>query len=125
MDSKSLWKNCLDGVAAHVSPQHLATWFGPIKVVGGSADALELEVPNRFFLEWIREHYQPLIEEVLRKVSRKELGLVWRVNDDAPQAVPAPKKKEKEKEIPAGKAPKAASLNLSPKYTSGACGQGQ
>ena len=121
MDSKSLWKNCLDGVAAHVSPQHLATWFGPIKVVGGSADALELEVPNRFFLEWIREHYQPLIEDILRKVSKKELCLVWRVNDEAPHAAPAPKKrekeKEKEKESAAGKAPKPASLNLSPKYT--------
>lgn len=116
MDSKSIWKNCLDGVAAHVSPQHLATWFGPIKVVGGGADGLELEVPNRFFLEWIREHYQPLIEDVLRKVAKKELDVVWRINGEAPEAPSpsaAPRKKKEEK------APKAkpAGLNLSPKYT--------
>ena len=122
MDSKSLWKNCLDGVAAHVSPQHLATWFGPIKVIGQNTEALELEVPNRFFLEWIREHYQPLIEEVLRKVSHKELGVVWKVNEDGPQAPPSPakkkeKEKEKEKEPSTGKAPKTASLSLNPKYT--------
>ena len=30
-----------------------------IKVIGQNTEALELEVPNRFFLEWIREHYQP------------------------------------------------------------------
>ena len=121
MDSKSLWKNCLDGVAAHVSPQHLATWFGPIKVIGQNTEALELEVPNRFFLEWIREHYQPLIEEVLRQVSSKELGVVWRVNEEGPLSNSAPRKKEKEKEKEkepsTGKAPKTASLNLNPKYT--------
>lgn len=117
MDSKSLWKNCLDGVAAHVSPQHLATWFGPIRVIGQNSDSLELEVPNRFFLEWIREHYQPLIEEVLRKVSSKTLGVVWKINEEGPQAAPPPRKKEKEKEVPAVKAPKTASLSLNPKYT--------
>ncbi|HAO93250.1 MAG TPA: chromosomal replication initiator protein DnaA, partial [Deltaproteobacteria bacterium] len=82
MNSEVIWKNCLDGVVEHVSPQHFATWFRPIKVVGSSEGVLELEVPNRFFLEWIKEHYLPLIQEVMRRISKKDLSLSWRVSDE-------------------------------------------
>jgi chromosomal replication initiator protein len=75
---ENLWKSCLEGLAEHVSPQHYATWFRPIKVLGGS-DVIELEVPNRFFLEWIKEHYQLLILEVLRRISSKEMTLTWTI----------------------------------------------
>ncbi|MBE9528258.1 MAG: chromosomal replication initiator protein DnaA [Proteobacteria bacterium] len=76
---ENLWKSCLEGLAEHVSPQHFATWFRPIKVLGGSDDVIELEVPNRFFLEWIKEHYQLLILEVLRRISSKEMTLTWTI----------------------------------------------
>jgi chromosomal replication initiator protein len=76
---ENLWKSCLEGLAEHVSPQHYATWFRPIKVLGGSDDVIELEVPNRFFLEWIKEHYQLLILEVLRRISSKEMTLTWTI----------------------------------------------
>lgn len=112
MDSEAIWKNCLSTVSAHISPQHIATWFKPIKATGNGGNSLELEVPNRFFLEWIKEHYLPLIEEALRQVSRKDIAISWRIGDE-PAAAPAPKKKEKD----IGKAPKQAGLNLNPKYT--------
>ncbi|MBI5492342.1 MAG: chromosomal replication initiator protein DnaA [Deltaproteobacteria bacterium] len=111
MNSEAIWKNCLDGVATHVSPQHFATWFRPIKLVGGSDEGLELEVPTRFFLEWIKEHYLMLIHEVIRRESRKEISLVWKVCDE-PEA-PARKPSSKEGQ----KAQKPAGLNLSHKYT--------
>ncbi len=112
MNSEVIWKNCLDGVAAHVSPQHFATWFRPIKVIGGSDEGLELEVPNRFFLEWIKEHYLLLIQEVIRRVSRKDLSLLWRVSDESEAPVRKPSSKENQKAPP-----KPAGLNLNHKYT--------
>ena len=113
MDSEAIWKNCLSTVSAHVSPQHIATWFNPIKATGSVPNRLELEVPNRFFLEWIKDHYLPLIEEVLRKVSKKEIEISWKIGDEPAEPAAAPKKKEKD----AGKVPKQAGLNLNPKYT--------
>ncbi len=117
MNSEVIWKNCLDGVVEHVSPQHFATWFRPIKVVGTTESGLELEVPNRFFLEWIKEHYLPLIQEVMRRVSKKDLSLSWRVSDEMPElkatASPASSKKTSKET----KSVKPAGLNLSPKYT--------
>ncbi|MBI5453838.1 MAG: chromosomal replication initiator protein DnaA [Deltaproteobacteria bacterium] len=117
MNSEVIWKNCLDGVVEHVSPQHFATWFRPIKVVGTTESGLELEVPNRFFLEWIKEHYLPLIQEVMRRVSKKDLSLSWRVSDEMPElkATGSPASSKKTSKEP--KSIKPAGLNLSPKYT--------
>jgi chromosomal replication initiator protein len=85
VDTAFIWKNCLDGVVHHVSPQHFATWFRPIRVVGGDETTLELEVPNRFFLEWIKEHYLPLIQDMLRKGTHKEYALLWKVAKEVPK----------------------------------------
>ncbi|HHL40477.1 MAG TPA: chromosomal replication initiator protein DnaA [Deltaproteobacteria bacterium] len=80
--TETIWKNCLVDVGRHVSEQHFATWFRPIRVCGGGDGTLELEVPNRFFLEWIKEHYQPLILDVLRKVADRDLKVCWKIKDD-------------------------------------------
>ncbi|MBI5344211.1 MAG: chromosomal replication initiator protein DnaA [Deltaproteobacteria bacterium] len=117
MDCEALWKNCLDGVVEHVNPQHFSTWFKPIKVAGGGAEALELEVPNRFFLEWIKEHYLVLIQEILRKVSKKEIALRFRVAEEAPQGGII-SRKASSKDGGGSKALKSVPVtDLSPKYT--------
>ncbi|MBI4949799.1 MAG: chromosomal replication initiator protein DnaA [Deltaproteobacteria bacterium] len=117
MNSEVIWKNCLDGVVEHVSPQHFATWFRPIKVVGSSEGVLELEVPNRFFLEWIKEHYLPLIQEVMRRISKKDLSLSWRVSDEMAELKTLPAAPSSRKSSKEPKSIKPAGLNLSPKYT--------
>ncbi len=80
MDSTEIWEKCIDDVSKHISAQHLATWFKPIKVLGGSESTLELEVPNRFFMEWIKDHYALLIQDVLRKNNKKDFSLKWKVS---------------------------------------------
>ncbi len=49
-------------------------------MLGEEDSLIKLEVPNRFFLEWIKEHYQPLIEDVLRRVTKKNYTLEWNVS---------------------------------------------
>ncbi|HXI10941.1 MAG TPA: chromosomal replication initiator protein DnaA [Thermodesulfobacteriota bacterium] len=116
MNSEVIWTNCLDGVAGFVSPQHFATWFRPIKVIGGAEGALDLEVPNRFFLEWIKEHYLPLIQDVLRRVGKRDYKLNWRVSDEALSAAPAAAPRKSAKEA-ASKSQKSSGLSLNHKYT--------
>ncbi|MBI5642342.1 MAG: chromosomal replication initiator protein DnaA [Deltaproteobacteria bacterium] len=115
MNPEAVWKNTLESVVEHVSPQHFATWFRPIKVVGSSDEGLELEVPNRFFLEWIKEHYLRLILDVMGRISKKEIALLWRVSDEVSELKAATAKKSSKES--ASKAVKPAGLNLSPKYT--------
>jgi len=114
MDPQVVWKNCLDGISTHVSPQHFATWFRPIKAVGGDKDVIELEVPNRFFLEWIKEHYMTLITEVLRRASRREMSLEWKISDEK-RDLRAQKKGGHRPAVP--RVHKPAGLTLNPRYT--------
>src|SRR3989304_8170744 len=85
MDStiKGIWKNCLEEAGKHVSPQHYATCFKPIKVAGGDEHTIELEVPNRFFLEWLKDHYLPLIQDIIGKNTKKDFLLNWRISEDS------------------------------------------
>ena len=120
MNSSYIWKNCLDGVNKHISPQHFATWFRPIKVVDGSGSTIELEVPNRFFLEWIKEHYEGLIEDVLDKISKDRYTLKWKVVDEGAVAgaiEKAPPMESPKKKTGAKTTRKNKANNLHPRYT--------
>jgi chromosomal replication initiator protein len=113
MDTTFIWKNCLDGVVQHVSPQHFTTWFRPIKVMGGDESTIELEVPNRFFLEWIKEHYLPLIQDMLHKNTHREYSIVWKVAREVPRKTGVKKASAKA----SAKTLKSSSHGLSTKYT--------
>ncbi|MFQ5736180.1 MAG: chromosomal replication initiator protein DnaA [Thermodesulfobacteriota bacterium] len=117
MTPENIWKNCLEGIAEHLSPQHFSTWFGPIKALGGDNGTIDLEVPNRFFLEWIKEHYLPLIDELLKKVSKKEMRLNWQLSGEAAEPSAAPVKKAPAKAAKPKSVRSAAGLNLNHKYT--------
>jgi chromosomal replication initiator protein len=53
-----------------VNPQSFKTWFEPIKPVHLDNEVLTIQVPNKFFFEWLEEHYVQL----LKKSIRQELG---------------------------------------------------
>ncbi len=88
MSLETIWKSSLNTIAEHISDTHFSTWFRPIRVFGGGDEFLELEVPNGFFLEWIKEHYLPLIHDAVRRASKKDLSLKWRVSEDAQRRTP-------------------------------------
>jgi chromosomal replication initiator protein len=70
MDHATIWSNCLQTIKKHVNAQSYKTWFEPIKPVRLEQMALTIQVPNKFFYEWLDEHYVNL----LRVAVRQELG---------------------------------------------------
>jgi chromosomal replication initiator protein len=69
-DCLMVWDDCLRIIKKNVNPQSFKTWFEPIKPVLLDGDALTIQVPNKFFYEWLEEHYVGL----LKKSIRQELG---------------------------------------------------
>ena len=65
-----VWNNCLDLIRKSISSQPFKTWFEPIKPVKLAGEVITIEVPNKFFYEWLEEHYV----DILRKAVKKELG---------------------------------------------------
>ena len=60
-DSAYVWKECLRLIKQNVSNITYNTWFLPIKPYELEDDTLKIQVPNNFFIEWIEEHYNTLI----------------------------------------------------------------
>ncbi len=69
-DYVSIWDNCLSTIKRNVNTQSFKTWFEPIKPVRLDRNSLTIQVPNKFFYEWLEEHYVAL----LKMSIRQELG---------------------------------------------------
>ena len=69
-DHTAVWDNCLQIIRKNVNVQSFKTWFEPIRPVRLANEALTIQVPNKFFYEWLEEHYVHL----LKKTIRQELG---------------------------------------------------
>ncbi len=69
-DINTIWDNCLHTIKKNVNNQSFKTWFEPIKPVQLVDSSLTIQVPNKFFYEWLEEHYVAL----LKKTIRDELG---------------------------------------------------
>lgn len=64
-----LWQDALVQLEAALSPQLFETWVRPLKLVRIDRDLVVLEVPNRFVLDWVRDNYAKLIQQVLADLS--------------------------------------------------------
>jgi chromosomal replication initiator protein len=68
--AQSVWENCLSFIKDNIQDQAYKTWFEPIKSVELTDNALYIQVPSKFFYEWLEEHYVKLLKVALTK----ELG---------------------------------------------------
>lgn len=102
-NSTRIWKECLKLIKQNVSNITYNTWFLPIKPYQLDGDKLKIEVPNTYFIEWIDEHYNTLINKTISQVLGAGGQLVYIVNEDPeddPTLFDAPKieaKKETER----------------------------
>jgi chromosomal replication initiator protein len=75
--ANSVWKNCLVFIKDNIQPQAFKTWFEPIKPVKLSENALSIQVPSKFFYEWLEEHYVKLLKVALTKELGETAKLVY------------------------------------------------
>ena len=63
----SVWDNCLQTIRQQIPARSFQTWFEPIRPVKLENNALTIQVPNRFFYEWLEEHYVDLLKRTIRQ----------------------------------------------------------
>ncbi len=59
-----IWSECLNRLEGELPPQQFNTWIRPLQPLEEGA-VLKLLAPNKFVLDWIRQHFLARIEEVL------------------------------------------------------------
>ena len=75
--AQSSWNNCLDFIQDNIQPQAYKTWFEPITPIKLTDKALSIQVPSKFFYEWLEEHYVKLLKIALTQELGEEARLVY------------------------------------------------
>jgi len=71
----TIWLACVDRLEQRLTQQQFSTWIRPLQC-REDANALWLLAPNRFVLDWVRNHYLGLIEELVADIAGREAPAV-------------------------------------------------
>lgn len=71
MDVTTLWQASAGILKERVPRDIYDTWFQDISIQNISDYEATIRVPNRFFRDWIRDHYQTVLEDVIGQVAEK------------------------------------------------------
>ncbi len=109
----SLWDRCVQRLESDLPEQHFNTWIRPLQAVQ-EEQTLRLLAPNRFVVDWVREHFYEQISAVVsRCAENSEFDLVIEVGTRRPITVTAPV------EMPAAPRPAAKQYRAPPGVTVG------
>lgn len=68
----SIWNTCLSKLENEISSSDFSTWIRPLQIVE-SEGQIKLLAPNRFVLDWVKEHHLKRIEETIHDFSNGRL----------------------------------------------------
>ena len=75
--AEKIWNNCLIFIQDNIQRQAYKTWFEPIVPIKITDNSLSIQVPSKFFYEWLEEHYVKLLKIALTKELGKDAKLVY------------------------------------------------
>jgi len=81
MNIEEAWTKTIEAIGAKVGSQTFDLWFRPLKFIEFQDQQITVEVPNRFFKEWIEDHYPALIPETAETFLKKEVAVRFKVFD--------------------------------------------
>lgn len=105
-----LWDGALKELKERLGRQNFDTWIKPIRVREPTRGEFLLEVPNKFFRDWVAEHFLTEIRETLAFVSRQSVKVTLSVNQELQSQPEVEKREDKERARP------KKFNNLMPKY---------
>ena len=77
-----IWRECLKTIKENVTLMTYNTWFIPIKPLELDNSTLRVQLPSRFFWEWIDEHYNTLISKTIQDVLGTEAKLAYVISEE-------------------------------------------
>jgi len=78
-----LWARALADIKNQIGGQNFETWIAPIRFVARNKNEVILDVPNKFFRDWLTEHYASELERILTAAAKHDLRVIFQVNERA------------------------------------------
>ena len=75
--AEKIWNNCLIFIKDNIQQQAFKTWFEPIIPLKITENSLSIQVPSKFFYEWLEEHYVKILKIALTRELGDEARLIY------------------------------------------------
>lgn len=76
---EEIWKQVKEDLQGRIPSNSYKIWIDPIELVPSQNDVVTLACPNRFFLNWVREHYAADVKRTWEKYSGAPVHLELRL----------------------------------------------
>ncbi len=74
-DHSLIWDKALVSLKDNINEQTYRTWLEPIRLIEAGENSIVLGVPNKFFKNWVEEHYSDVICGTIESTSNKKLAV--------------------------------------------------
>lgn len=81
MTIDDLWEKSLLKIEEKIGSNLFELWIKPIKPIQIKEQNIALEVPNRFFKEWIEDYYPTLINDVLEEQIGRPVTIKYKISE--------------------------------------------
>ncbi len=113
MNLEEIWKNSLSKIEEKVGNSAAELWFRPISLLQLKDQQATIDLPNRFFRDWIEDNYPDLISESIGGILGLPVTVNYRTEEKAdPVAKKMDMKLESRRQRLASRG-----IYLNPKYT--------
>jgi chromosomal replication initiator protein len=114
-DVSAVWRETLEILKSHVSPDSLQRWFAAVEPESVDEEKISLLVPNNIYQLWIETNYLALLQNIIADVVGSPRAIAFRIKGDADCHVhhPAPAKIQQ----PAAETRAGNVGAMSPRYT--------
>ena len=108
-----LWTQAVAEIKERIGRQNYETWIKPIGFISRNKNEICLDVPNKFFRDWLTEHYLVQIQDILSTLAKHDVKVVFEINEKTNRPANAEKgvKREERERV------QKSNSNLVPKYT--------
>jgi len=101
-DHTMVWEKCLKIIRREISPQSFKTWFEPIKPIRLTSEALTIQVPNKFFYEWLEQNFVSELKLALQSTLGGKARLEYQILVDNHRKIGKNTAAKEPDEIPKG-----------------------
>ena len=85
----NIWDNCLIKLENEIPSADFSTWIRPLQALEVE-NQIKLLAPNRFVLDWVKQHYFSKIEQSIQEFSNGAVVLSLEIGTKTAAAPPAP-----------------------------------
>ncbi len=82
-----IWNNCLTKLENEIASSDFSTWIRPLQAIETN-DKIQLLAPNKFVLDWVKQHYFEKIKDSVNELSDNKLDLSLEIGSKKPTSNP-------------------------------------